>query len=138
MTTALPQDACLASVSFPIWRGRIGTGFAEVNARRSDFAFAAAAAQVELDAEGRCKRLAIGIGAVADVPFRLAAAESQLAGTTLTDAEVLDAARAALADVEPMSDPHASPGYRRRAAVELAARAVAEARDGALEHSHAH
>jgi carbon-monoxide dehydrogenase medium subunit len=138
MTTALPQDGCLASVSFPIWRGRIGTGFAEVNARRSDFAFAAAAAQIELDAEGRCKRIAIGVGAVADVPFRLAAAESQLIGTTLNAAEVLDAVRAALADVEPMSDPHASPGYRRRAAAELAARAVAEARDDALENSHAH
>jgi carbon-monoxide dehydrogenase medium subunit len=138
MTTALPQDGCLASVSFPIWRGRIGTGFAEVNARRSDFAFAAAAAQIELDANGRCKRIAIGVGAVADVPFRLAAAESQLIGTTLNAAEVLDAVRAALADVEPMSDPHASPGYRRRAAAELAARAVAEARDDALEKSHAH
>ena len=138
MTTALPQDGCLASVSFPIWRGRIGSGFAEVNARRSDFAFAAAAAQVELDTDGRCRRIAIGIGAVADVPFRLAAAERQLADTTLDQARVLDAVRAALADVEPMSDPHASPGYRRRAAAELAARAVAEAREEALEKSHAH
>jgi len=138
MTTALPEGGCLGSVSFPVWRGRIGTGFAEVNARRSDFAFAAAAAQVELDADGRCKRIAIGIGAIAEVPFRLAAAESRLIGTTLDQPNVLDAVRAALADVEPMSDPHASPAYRRRAAAELAARAVAEARDEALEKSHAH
>lgn len=137
MTTAMPQDGCLASVSFPVWRGRIGTGFAEVNARRSDFAFAAAAAQLELDAGGRCKRIAIGIGAVADVPFRLSDAESRLAGTALDEAQVLDAVRAALADTEPMADPHASPGYRRRAAVELAARAVAEAWEEALEKSHA-
>lgn len=138
MTTALPEGGCLASVSFPVWRGRIGTGFAEVNARRSDFAFAAAAAQVELDADGRCKRIAIGIGAVADIPFRLAAAEKQLVGTALDEAQVRDAVRAALAGVETMSDPHASPAYRRRAAAELAARAVAEARDEALEKSHAH
>jgi len=138
MTTALPQDGCLASVSFPVWHGRIGTGFAEVNARRSDFAFAAAAAQVELDADGRCKRIAIGIGAVADIPFRLAQAESQLTGTNLDPARVLDAVRAALTGVEPMSDPHATPRYRRRVAAELAARAVAEARTEALEKSNAH
>ena len=138
MTTALPQDGCLMSVSFPIWHGRIGTGFAEVNARRSDFAFAAAAAQVELDADGRCKRIVIGIGAVADVPFRLVEAESQLIGTMLDQARLRDGVRAALADIEPMSDPHASPAYRRRAAAELAARAVAEARDEALEKPHAH
>ena len=138
MTTALPPDGCLASVSFPIWRGRIGTGFAEVNARRSDFAFAAAAAQIELDADRCCKRIAIGIGAVAEVPFRLVEAESRLVGTAVDQAHVVDAIRAALADIEPMSDPHASPGYRRRAAAELAARAVAEARDDALEKSHAH
>jgi carbon-monoxide dehydrogenase medium subunit len=138
MTTALPQDGCLTSVSFPVWRGRIGTGFTEVNARRSDFAFAAAAAQVELDADGRCKRIAIGIGAVADMPFRLTDAETQLNGTTLEAIEVRDAVRAALAGVEPMSDPHASPAYRRRAAAELAARAITQARDEALERPHAH
>jgi carbon-monoxide dehydrogenase medium subunit len=138
MTTALPQNGCLASVSFPVWRGRVGTGFAEVNARRSDFAFAAAAAQVELDGDGRCKRIAIGIGAVAEVPFRLADAERQLAGTTLDPAKVRDAVRAALAGVETMSDPHASPAYRRRAAAELASRAVAQAREEALEQPHAH
>jgi len=138
MTTALPQDGCLTSVSFPIWHGRIGTGFAEVNARRSDFAFAAAAAQIKLDADGRCERIAIGIGAVADIPFRLTEAEKQLAGTTLDAARVRDSVRGALAGVEPMSDPHASPAYRRRAAAELATRAIAEAHDEALERSHAH
>jgi carbon-monoxide dehydrogenase medium subunit len=138
MTTALPQNGCLTSVSFPVWRGRVGAGFAEVNARRSDFAFAAAAAQVELDGDGCCKRIAIGIGAVAEVPFRLAEAERQLAGATLDETQVRDAVRAALAGVETMSDPHASPAYRRRAAAELAVRAIAEARQEALEKSHAH
>ena len=138
MTTALPQDGCLESVRFPVWHGRVGTGFTEVNARRSDFAFAAAASQIELDAGGRCKRIAIGIGAVAEAPFRLAQAESELVGTTLDKARVADVVRAALAQVEPMSDPHASPRYRRRVAAELAARAVTEARAEALEKPHAH
>ena len=47
----------LTCVRFPVWaEGRIGTGFHEVAARRSDFALVAAAAQVALDADGRCTR----------------------------------------------------------------------------------
>src|SRR5262252_1431231 len=43
MTTALPAAACLTAVRFPCWRGRVGVGFREVNARQSDFALAAGA-----------------------------------------------------------------------------------------------
>ena len=64
MMTALPAAGCLTAVSFPVWRGaRIGPGFAEVSARRSDFAFVAAASQIEVDDVGVCKRLVLGIGA---------------------------------------------------------------------------
>jgi len=129
MITALPQGACLTGVRFPIWHGeRVGVGFHEVNARRSDFAFVAAAAQVELDAGGKCKRIAIGVGAATDVPIRLESAEKQLAGGTLDEKTVADAVRAALADIEPLDDLHASAEYRRRAAASLAVRAVADAK----------
>src|SRR5262249_4945177 len=61
MMTALPATACLTAVRFPRWRdARIGVGFHEVSARRSDFAFASAAAQVALDDDGVCRRLALG------------------------------------------------------------------------------
>ena len=85
MMTALPAGACLTGVRFPIWPGKVGSGFHEVNARRSDFAFVAAAAQVELDDAGKCKRIAIGIGAATDVPMRLASAEKQLTGGALDE-----------------------------------------------------
>lgn len=128
MTTSLPEGACLTSVRFPVWKGeKIGIGFHEVNARRSDFAFVAAAAQVELDAGGKCKRIAIGVGAATDFPIRLESAEKQLKGTAL-DAKAVDSAvREALAGIEPMSDLHASVDYRRRAAISLTKRAVADA-----------
>lgn len=133
MNTSLPESACLTGIHFPVWRGeKIGIGFHEVSARRSDFAFVAAAAQVELDAGGKCKRIAIGVGAATDFPMRLEAAEKQLRGTAL-DAKAVDAAvRGALAGIEPLSDLHASADYRRRAAVSLAIRAVADARASAL------
>jgi CO/xanthine dehydrogenase FAD-binding subunit len=119
-------------VRFPVWKGKIGVGFHEINARSSDFAFVSAAAQVELDDAGKCKRIAIGVGAATDFPLRLASAERQLTGKTLADTAIKDAVAAALTDIEALDDLHATAEYRARVAVKLAARAVADARDHAL------
>jgi CO/xanthine dehydrogenase FAD-binding subunit len=126
MMTALPVAACLVSVRFPVWReARIGTGFHEVSARKSDFAFAAAAAQVALDEKGDCRRLALGVGAVTACPLRLDT--KALEGTRLEPARVRDVVNTALQDVEPLDDLHASAAYRRRVAASLALRAIADA-----------
>jgi carbon-monoxide dehydrogenase medium subunit len=138
MMTALPAGALLTGVRFPVWSGRVGVGFHEVNARRSDFAFVSAAAQVELDAGGACKRIALAVGAVTDFPVRLESAEAQLAGGTLDDAKVLAAVTQALAGIDALADLHASAEYRKRVAIKLAARVVADARDHALGKKHAH
>jgi CO/xanthine dehydrogenase FAD-binding subunit len=127
MMTVLPPTACLTAVSFPVWRGRIGAGFAEISARKSDFAFASAACQVEIDDAGICRRLTLGIGAVTPTPLRLDRVAAALTGKRPAEASVQDAVAAALAGVEPMEDPYASAGYRRRAATALAVRAVMEA-----------
>jgi CO/xanthine dehydrogenase FAD-binding subunit len=142
MITTLPAGAVLSGVRFPIWRGKVGVGFHEVNARRSDFAFVSAAAQVELGDDGVVKRIAIGVGAATDFPLRLDSAEQQLTGSALDDKAVRAALREALADIEPLEDLHASADYRRRVAVDLAARAVADARQAAQGNTqgsaHAH
>src|SRR6266566_3441917 len=128
MTTALPAAACLTAVRFPRWReARIGVGFHEVSARRSDFAFASAAAQVALDDSGVCRRLALGIGAVAACPLRLDSVAAALEETRVELPVSREAVRAALADIEPLSDLHASADYRRRAATSLAMRAITDA-----------
>lgn len=140
MMTGLPAGAYLTSVRFPLWHGesKIGVGFHEVNARRSDFAFVSAAAQVALDDDGKAKRIALGVGAATDTPLRLTGAEKELTGTTLDEKKVTEALRAALTGIEMLSDLHASADYRRRAAVALAARAVADAKAQGLGKAHAH
>jgi CO/xanthine dehydrogenase FAD-binding subunit len=139
MITTLPAGACLTGVRFPVWRGKVGVGFHEVNARRSDFAFVSAAAQVELGDNGKCKRIAIGVGAVTDFPMRLESAEQQLNGSALDDAAVKAVVTEALADIEPLADLHASADYRRRVAATLAGRAIADAREHVLgSKTHAH
>jgi CO/xanthine dehydrogenase FAD-binding subunit len=139
MVTALPPAGLLIAARFPVWpEPRIGVGFHEVNARASDFAFVSAAAQVALDAQGRCTRAAIGIGAATAVPLRLDAVAHGLEGKPFDEAAVREAVRAALADAEPMADLHASADYRRRVAVTLAVRAIADAYQNAQFVREAH
>jgi len=132
MVTALPQAACLVEARFPVWpETRLGVGFHEVNARRSDFAFVSAAAQVALDPDGRFLRAAIGIGGATPVPLRLNAVEAALAGQPFDQRQIGDLIRAVLADIEPLADLHASAEYRRRVAATLAMRALNDAIDSA-------
>ena len=111
----------------------MGAGFHEVNARRSDFAFAAAAAQVALDADGVCRRIALGIGAVTDVPVQGEQAERRWSAPGSSRRPSHSALQEAVAEIETASDTHASADYRRRAAATLAHRAIADARAIASE-----
>ncbi len=133
MVTMAPMGGCLTRVVFPKRpEGRVGTGFQEVASRRSDYAFASAAAQVVLDDDGECLSLCIGVGSVGDFPVRC---DVDAAGSRLTDDEVRGIVEDALTDLETVEDLHATAAYRRRAAAELARRVVREARDEALEGS---
>jgi len=132
MMTVLPATACLTAVRFPLWEGRVGVGFHEVNARGGDFAFAAAAAQLVLD-DGVCRRLAVAVGAVADHPIRLRRAEQALMGKRLDAVSVREAVEDAMAGIEAMSELHASASYRRRAAATLATRAISDAEQSIMD-----
>ena len=131
MVTALPATGVLTAVRFPVWRERVGVGFQEMSSRKSDFAFAAAAAQVALRADGTIARLAVGVGAATEFPLRLDAVATALAGTRPAREAIRAAVTEALAGITPMADLHASAEYRRRVAATLAARAIGEALEDA-------
>jgi carbon-monoxide dehydrogenase medium subunit len=129
MSTALPAGGCLREVRFPIWRGeRLGGGFHEISARRSDFAYVAAAAQLRLDNE-ECGAVALGLGGIADRP--IAIDMRALIGSCINEALITDATHiaveAAISQLDIASDLHASAAYRRRLAFTLAVRAMSDA-----------
>ncbi|MFY0612343.1 MAG: FAD binding domain-containing protein [Hyphomicrobiaceae bacterium] len=134
MMTIIEPGECLSAAHFPTWPPPgTGVGFHEIASRRSDFAMVAAAAQVTLDESGTCTACAIGIGGVTDTPLALTEPAGLLIGTTLDDAAVASAARAATQDLQAMSDPHASAAYRRRAGAKLIADAIISARSDAVQ-----
>jgi len=127
MLTTIGQGECVSAIRFPVWpHQRIGVGFFEISARRSDFAFVAAAAQVALDDEGRCLEVVLGVGGVGDRPLRLDV--SSLVGTELDATSVAAAVNAASGELNATSDLHASAAYRRRVASVLCMRALEHAR----------
>jgi CO/xanthine dehydrogenase FAD-binding subunit len=134
MTTNLTAEECLTAVRFPVWsEKRVGTGFAEMSIRQSDFALVAAACQLVLDNDGVCRKLTLGIGGAEPSPVRATAAETRLVGTKLEASDVDAAMNLLQQALDPLADMHASADYRRRVAGALAARVIAEARDEALQ-----
>jgi CO/xanthine dehydrogenase FAD-binding subunit len=134
MLTALPMGGLVVAIRMPVWsERRLGVGFEEINARRSDFAFVAAAAQIALDDAGRCIRCAIGVGGLGERPIRLEAAALRLIGTAASDNDITEAVDAETATLEASGDLHASAAFRRRSAGVLARRALAAARRQAAE-----
>ena len=133
MATAARPDECLEEIHWPAWgEKRTGSAFTEIAIRHGDFAMVAAAAQLALDADGRCTRAAFGLGGVGAVPLAFPKIAARLAGTKLDDKAIEDAASEAAKATEPGSDLHATKEYRRHLARVLAGRALREARDRAL------
>jgi len=125
LAAVMPGD-CVCAVRFPLWtQARVGTGFHEVSARRSDFAFVAAAAQVALDQVGRCIAATLGLGGVGDRAIRIDVAP--LVGNVPTREAITDIVRAATKALDASSDLHASADYRRRVAATLGIRALDDA-----------
>ncbi|MEK7436688.1 MAG: FAD binding domain-containing protein [Pseudomonadota bacterium] len=138
MITAILPEQCLAEIRFPVWRAvgggvRPGCAFDEVSVRHGDFALVSACAQLELDADGRCLRLELGLGGAASVPLALPELSAQLTGSRL-DEQAITAAAAAAADLaDPEGDLHASADYRRHLARILLGRVLRAARQDAMD-----
>jgi CO/xanthine dehydrogenase FAD-binding subunit len=131
MMTALEPDQCLTEIRFPLWAGRVGSGFHEVSARASDFALVAAASQLALDPSGVCIRLSTALGGVGAAPVRVHAPAAALVGRRLDPAAIERAVAGIDAEIAPEDDQHVGADYRRRVARSLLARAILDARDEA-------
>lgn len=128
MFTATGEAECLTAVEWPVWEGPgVSAAFEETAIRHGDFAMAAAACQLQLDAAGVCRRAAIGLGAVAGTPLAFPDLAAELVGRRVGPHLARDIAEAAAARAEPGSDPHADAEYRRHLAAVLLRRALLRA-----------
>jgi CO/xanthine dehydrogenase FAD-binding subunit len=130
LATARKPDELLVALDWPRAPADAGHAFEEIAQRHGDFAIAAAACQVRLDAAGRVNKLAVALGGVEDRPIAL---DTDFIGGADATAMARTIALRAAANVEPMEDHTASADYRRALAEVLVERVVLRAVDDARQ-----
>ncbi|MPZ68549.1 MAG: xanthine dehydrogenase family protein subunit M [Actinobacteria bacterium] len=102
----------------------------EIARRAGDFAIVLVIAGLHIE-EGVCRWARIGLGGVAGVPVRALDAEALLVGAPLTEEAFKEAAEAAIRELTPPEDIHASAEYRKHVTGVLVRRALSRASEQA-------
>ncbi len=130
-TTALRADEILVEIRVPAPPPRTGGAYLKLERKVGDFATAAVAAQVTLDANGTCARAGIGLTNVGATPIKAARAEAALAGKRLDAETIKRAAQLAAEASEPAADLRGSVEYKKDIVRVLTARALGRAAERA-------
>jgi carbon-monoxide dehydrogenase medium subunit/6-hydroxypseudooxynicotine dehydrogenase subunit alpha len=130
LTTAMEPEELLTEIEVPAVPANTGWAFAEYARRHGDFALGGAAALITLEG-GTCRRARLGLLAAADTPLRAEAAESALEGSQINEESIAEAARAAVAGINPTGDIHGSSDYRKQLIEGMVRRAINQATERA-------
>ena len=126
-TTALGGDEILTEIRVPSPGPRSGGAYVKLERKVGDFATAAVAAQIDLDAAGVCTRAGIGLANVGSTPIKAEAAEAALRGKRPDDAAIKRAAELASEAARPSADLRGSVEYKKDLVRVLTARALRKA-----------
>jgi CO/xanthine dehydrogenase FAD-binding subunit len=129
LTTARRPDELLVALDWPRAPANATHAFEEIAQRHGDFAIAAAACALTLDAAGRIATLTLGLGGVEDRPIALDTAA--FIGRAADDATAAAISQYAGEAVDPMEDHAAAADYRRALTKVLAERVVLRAAEAA-------
>jgi carbon-monoxide dehydrogenase medium subunit len=125
--TALAPDEILTEIRIPAPQNRTGGAYVKLERKVGDYATAAAAAQVSLDANGGFAQVGLALTNAGPLPVRASAAEDFLVGKRVSESSVAEAARRAAEAASPTADRRGSVEYKREMARVLAARALKKA-----------
>src|SRR3984957_12275443 len=103
-TTALGHSEILTEIRIPIPPAGSGGAFFNMARKVGDFATAAVAVQVTVDAEGVCQRVGIGLTNVGPTPIKAKNSEEFLRGKKLDRENISHAAQLAADESDPSSD----------------------------------
>jgi carbon-monoxide dehydrogenase medium subunit len=129
--TALAPDEILTEIRIPMPSSRSSGAYVKLERKVGDYATAAVAVQITLDAGGACEYAGVGLTAVDSTPIKAARAEAELRGRALDDANIRAAAQIASEECDPTADLRGSVEYKRAMVKELTKRALTKARERA-------
>ena len=123
-TTAVGEGELAVAVRFPVPDDRTAGAYHKIERKVGDFATAAAAVQVSLQADGTIRDAGVALSAAGPCAVRVQDAEGLLAGQRPSDDLVRAAADAASRRSEPQADLRGSVEYKKHLAGVLVARAL--------------
>ena len=111
--SALAPDEILTEVRVPAPKPRSGGAYLKLERKVGDYATAAVAAQVELDADDNFATVGIGLTNVGLTPLKATAAEDFLNGKASSEDNIRQAALLAAEAAQPIADARGSEEYKR-------------------------
>lgn len=111
--TALEPGDILTEIQIPKAKKNSGGAYHKVERKVGDYATAGVAVHVELDDDGICREIGIGLTNLSPMPMRLERGEELLRGKKITDDLIEQAGTIASEDCEPDSDLRGSEAYKR-------------------------
>jgi carbon-monoxide dehydrogenase medium subunit len=126
-TTALAAGEILTEIRIPAPPARSGGAYAKLKRKVGDYAAAAAAVQVTLDAKGAIERAAIALTNAGPIPIEAADAARSLVGKIPDEKAIAEAAKLAAAKASPSADRRGSVEYKKEMARVMVTRALRKA-----------
>ena len=123
-TTALEDNEILTEIRIPASQPGSGGAYQKIERKVGDYAAAAVACQLSLEADGKIQQIGIGLTNVGPVPIRSVGAEGNLRGKTPDDSLIQESGRLAAEECNPVDDLRGSAGYKRDLVNELTQRAI--------------
>jgi carbon-monoxide dehydrogenase medium subunit len=122
--TALRKEEILTEIRIPLPAPRSGSAYRKLKRKTGDYAAAAVAVRVTLDAKGAVQSAGIALTNAGPTPMEAVEASKFLLGKTLDEKAIAEASRLAAAAGKPTGDRRGSVEYKREMARVLAARAL--------------
>ncbi|HLQ02644.1 MAG TPA: xanthine dehydrogenase family protein subunit M [Burkholderiales bacterium] len=126
-STALAPNEILTEIRIPAPPPKSGGAYAKLKRKTGDFAVAAAAVQLTLNAKGAIERAAIGLTNAGLTPVEAGDAAKFLTGKMPDEKTIAEAAKMAAAKSSPSADRRGSVEYKKEMARVLTTRALRKA-----------
>lgn len=125
--TALARNEILTEIRIPAPQPKSGGAYAKLKRKTGDFAVAAAAVQLTLNAKGAVERCGIALTNAALTPVEASDAMRFLTGKTPDEKTIMEAAKLAAAKSSPSADRRGSLEYKKEMARVMTVRALKKA-----------